>query len=259
MPNSITSWDVLEDSFVEKFIPKVHSYVFVDVVVSHPSSPIWKKDNEMPNFEEDSNQRVDEIFKSSHVPEDEDENSKLQEENFSLLYTPYEDISNKKFENEIEEPPPNTQEDFSLVIDDETLQKNLQQEELMEEVNLEKNDEQDHLEIFDESRTLEVVGNKENDECILMLKTPQPIKDNSIIEQPRIDFIELWFESIVGPVKQTSLMHKLLNPIVVHFGHATYFHAPDLLVATHNFFLLLEPISQVNGMLEWLHWKYSYT
>jgi hypothetical protein len=60
----------------------------------------------------------------------------------------------------------------------------------MEEMNLEKNDEQDHLykkeesfqEIFDESRTLEVVGNKENYECILMLKTPQPIKDNSILE-----------------------------------------------------------------------------
>jgi hypothetical protein len=132
--NSITSWGVLEDSFVEKFIPKVDSYVFYDVlnVVSHPSSPMWKKDNEMPNFEEESNQRVDEIFKSSYVVEDKDKISKLQEENFNLLYTPYEDISSSKFENEIEEPPPNTQEDFSLVIDDETLQVNLQQEELME-------------------------------------------------------------------------------------------------------------------------------
>jgi hypothetical protein len=110
IPNSITSWDVLEDSFVEKFIPKVHSYVFVDVlnVVSHPSSPIWKQDNEVTNFEEESNQRVDEISKSSHVVEEEDENSKLQEENSSLLYTPYEDISSNKFENEIEEPPPKT-------------------------------------------------------------------------------------------------------------------------------------------------------
>jgi hypothetical protein len=81
MPNSITSWDVLEASFAEKFIPKVHSYVFSDVlnVVSHPSSPIWKQDNKMPNFEEESNQRVDEILKSSHVAEDEDETSKLQE------------------------------------------------------------------------------------------------------------------------------------------------------------------------------------
>jgi hypothetical protein len=91
MPNSITSWDVLEDSFAEKFIPKVNSYVFADVlnVVSHPSSSIWKKDNEMPNFEEESNKKVDEIFKSSHVAKDEDETSKLQEQNFNLPYTPY--------------------------------------------------------------------------------------------------------------------------------------------------------------------------
>ena len=68
-----------------------------------------------------------------------------KEENFSILYIPYEDISNKKFENEIEEPPPNTQEYVSLVINDETSQDNLQQEELMEETDLEKNDEQDHL------------------------------------------------------------------------------------------------------------------
>jgi hypothetical protein len=122
MPNSITSWDVLEDSFEEKFIPKVHSYVFVDVlnVVSHPSSPIWKKDNKVTNFKEKYNQRVDEISNSSHVAEKEDENSKLQEENFSLLYTPYENISSSKFENEIEKPPPNAQEDFIIVIDDET-------------------------------------------------------------------------------------------------------------------------------------------
>jgi len=121
---------------------------------------------------------VDEISKTIHVAEEENENFKLQEENFSLLYTPYEDISSNKFENEIEEPPPNTPEDFNLVIDDETSQKNLQQEELMKEMNLEKNAKQYYLykkeesfqEIFDESRTLEVVVNKENDECILMLK-----------------------------------------------------------------------------------------
>jgi hypothetical protein len=79
------------------------------------------------------------------------------------------------FENEIEEPPPNMKEYFILV----------------EEMNIEKNDEQDHVykkedyfqDIFDESRALEVVVNKEKDECILMSKTLQPI----------IDFIELWF------------------------------------------------------------------
>jgi len=77
------------------------------------------------NFLE-SNQRVDQIFKSSHVVEDEDETSKLQKENSSLLYTPYEDISSNKFEDELEKPPPNIQEDFILVIDDETSQKKLQ-------------------------------------------------------------------------------------------------------------------------------------
>jgi hypothetical protein len=180
IPNSITSWDVLEDSFAEKFIPKVHSYVFVDVlnVVSHPPSPIWKQDNEVTNFEEESNQILDEISKSSHVVEDEDENSKLQEENFSLLYTPYEDISSNKFENEIKEPPPNTREDFILATEDENLQEHLQQEELVKEMNLEKNDEQDCLykkeesfqDIIDESRTLEVVGDKEKYECILCIE-----------------------------------------------------------------------------------------
>ena len=88
---------------------------------------------------------MDKISKTSHVAEEEDENSKLQEENSSLLYAPYEDISSTKFENEIEEPPPNTQEYFSLVIDDETSQEKLQQKELMEEMNFEKNGEKDHL------------------------------------------------------------------------------------------------------------------
>jgi hypothetical protein len=112
---------VLEDSFAENFIPKVHSYVFDDFlnVIAHPSSPIWNKDNEVTNFEQEYNQRVDEISKSSHVVEEEYEISKLQEENFILQYTPYEDISSNKFENEIEDPPPNTKEDFSIVIDDE--------------------------------------------------------------------------------------------------------------------------------------------
>jgi hypothetical protein len=105
----------------------VHSYVFAEFlnVVSHPSSPIRQQDNDMHNFEEETNQRVDEIFKSSHVVEDEDETSKLQEKNSSALYTPYEDISSRKFENEIENPPPNIQEYSILVMDDETSQENL--------------------------------------------------------------------------------------------------------------------------------------
>jgi hypothetical protein len=75
LPNSITSWDVLEDLFVEMFITKVHSYVYF---FAHTPSPIWTQANEMINFKEESNQRLDEICKSSYVAEDEDENSNLQ-------------------------------------------------------------------------------------------------------------------------------------------------------------------------------------
>jgi hypothetical protein len=71
------------------------------------------------NFEEESNQILDEFSESSHIVENEDENSNLQEENFSLSYTPYEDLSSSKFENEIEEPPPNAQENFILATYDE--------------------------------------------------------------------------------------------------------------------------------------------
>jgi hypothetical protein len=62
--NSITNWDVLEDSFAESFIPRVHSYVFSDAlnVVAHPPSPIWNQDNEVTNFEEESNQRLESCF-----------------------------------------------------------------------------------------------------------------------------------------------------------------------------------------------------
>jgi hypothetical protein len=34
-------------------------------------------------------------------------------QDLSFSYTPYEDISSSKFESEIEEPPPNAQENFS--------------------------------------------------------------------------------------------------------------------------------------------------
>jgi hypothetical protein len=85
------------------------------------------------------------------------------------------------------------------------------------------------------------------------------IEDSSTLGQPRVDYIEYWFESIVNRPMKTSLLHTLIDPIVVHFGHAPDFHAPDLLVATPIFFLLLEPISKVNWMPKWLHWKFAYT
>ena len=130
-PSAITSWDILVDLFVEIF--------------SYPPSPIWTQDNEVINFEEESNQILDEFSNSNHIVENEDENPNLQEENFSLLYTPYEDISSNKFENEIKEPPPNACEDCIIAIDDEKPQENWQQEQLVEEMNLEKNNEQDCL------------------------------------------------------------------------------------------------------------------
>jgi hypothetical protein len=49
--------------------------------------------------------------------------------------------------------------------------------------------------ISNESRILD--GDKEKDESIFRLETPHPTKDNNILEQPRIDFIESWFQSIV--------------------------------------------------------------
>jgi hypothetical protein len=88
----------------------------------------------------------------------------------------------------------------------------------MEETNHEKNAEQDHLykkkeyfqEIFDESRTMEVVVNKEKDECILMSKNPQP----------RIDLIELWFQIIDGQTMQSNLHHTWYNFSPIHIENA---------------------------------------
>jgi hypothetical protein len=101
-----------------------------------------------------------------------------------------------------------------------------------------------------------IILNVENEEKenVFKKEISHLIEDGNSMGQPRVDYIEYWFESIVNPPMQTSLLHTLLDPIVVHFGHA-----PDLLVETPIFLLLLEPISQVNRMLEWLHWKSAYT
>jgi hypothetical protein len=122
----------------------------------------------------------------------------------------------------------------------------------MEEMNLEKNDEQDHLykkeeyfqESFNESGTMEVDVNKENDECILMSKNPQLI----------IDFIELWFQSIVGQTMQSNIHHTWHNFYLVHIESA-----PDSLVQVPTYLRILEFIPQIRSILEWLHWKYAYT
>jgi hypothetical protein len=64
LPGTITSWDVLETSFSEKYIPRVHPYSLSGVfnVVSHPPSPIWMQDNEVSDLEEKSNQRLEFFF-----------------------------------------------------------------------------------------------------------------------------------------------------------------------------------------------------
>jgi hypothetical protein len=53
--------------------------------------------------------------------------------------------------------------------------------------------------IISESRILDAISNEENHESILTLEVPHVIKD---IEQPRIDFIESLFQSIIGQTMQ---------------------------------------------------------
>jgi hypothetical protein len=76
-------------------------------------------------------------------------------QDLSFSYTPYEDISGNKFKNEIEEYPPNAQQDFTQHVEnvtiflqwshlnDENPQEHWQQEELVEEIKLENNDGKD--------------------------------------------------------------------------------------------------------------------
>jgi hypothetical protein len=106
LPRTITSWEVLETSFVEKFIPNVFN------VVSHPPFPIWTQNNEANDFEKKSNKRM-ENFTLSHTTKNENENFNFQEKDINLSYTPYEGILSSKIKNEIEEPPLNAQEDFN--------------------------------------------------------------------------------------------------------------------------------------------------
>jgi hypothetical protein len=88
----------------------------------------------------------------------------------------------------------------------------------------------------------------------LRLETPHPIKDNNILEQPRIDFIESWFQSIVGQTMQSDFQHTWFNFSPVHIESA-----PDSLVQAPICFTVLEFIPKISWMLEWLHWKSTYT
>jgi hypothetical protein len=215
LPWTITSWDVLETSFAEKFIPRMHSYALSNFfnVVSHPPSPIWTQDNEVNDLEENFNQNIGEFFESSYTAENENENSNLQEKYFSLSYTPYENSSCNKFEIEIEEPPPNAQVDFSqhthmedVVTDDEKSQEHWQQEQLVEEINLENNDEQDchcikeelFQDIVDESRILDVVNDKENCESVFNLETPHSTQDNKFLRNQELIILKHGFKALLA-------------------------------------------------------------
>jgi hypothetical protein len=100
---------------------------------------------------------------------------------------------------------------------------------------------------------------KEEKENVFKKEISHLIEDINTLGQPRVDYIEYWFKSIASLPMQTSLLHTLLDPIVVYFVDAPDFHGPNLLVATPICLLLLEPISQVNMFLKWLHWKSTYT
>jgi hypothetical protein len=85
---------VLESSFAENLIPRVHPHALYVVlnVDTHPPSPIWTKYTEYLSFS----------------------------------YTPYENISCNKFESEIEKPPPNAQQDFNNFSQEENVAISLQ-------------------------------------------------------------------------------------------------------------------------------------
>jgi hypothetical protein len=113
-------------------------------------------------------------------------------------------------------------------LDDEKSQEHWQQEELVEEINLENNDGKDfHFmkeecfqDISNESRILDVVGDKKKDENIFKWETSHPTKDCNTHEQPGVDFIESWFQSIVSQAMQSDFGHIRLSFTSIHFGHA---------------------------------------
>jgi hypothetical protein len=79
-------------------------------------------------------------------------------------------------------------------LDDEKSQEHWQQEELVEEINLENNDGKDFhcmkeecfQDITNESRILDVVGDKKKDENIFKWETSHPTKDCNTHEKPEL-------------------------------------------------------------------------
>jgi len=100
------------------------------------------------------------------------------------------------------------------------------QEQLMEEINHENKygkdwhcmKEEFFQDIVDESRTLDVVNDKEKHESICKLETPHLTQESSIIEQRIIYYIESWFQSIVGQAMLSDFGHVQLSLTLVYFG-----------------------------------------
>jgi hypothetical protein len=105
-----------------------------------------------------------------------------------------------------------------------------------------------------EPRILDVVGNKDKYKKLLKCETSHPTKYFSTHRQPRVDFIESWFQRIVGQAMQSDFHHIWIGLTSIHFGHAL-----DSLKATLICSPILDFIPQTRWMLEWLHWKSTYT
>ena len=75
------------------FIPKVHSYVFANVlnVDAHPPSPTWTQKDEMNDSKEQYHETLQYFSESNIVVENEGKNSKDQENDINISYTPYEE------------------------------------------------------------------------------------------------------------------------------------------------------------------------
>jgi hypothetical protein len=61
---------------------------------------------------------------------------------------------------------------------------------------------------------------RKNDESVSKLETPHSTQDNSILEKPRIDYIETWFQSIVGQAMPSDSQHIWFSFSPTHFEHA---------------------------------------
>jgi hypothetical protein len=130
----------------------------------------------------------------------------------------------------------------------------------VEEINLENNDGKDchsmkeefFQDVANESRISD--GDKEKYESIFKLKIAHTNQDNLNHEKKRIDYIESWFQSIVGQAMQSYFGHIQLILTSVYFGHAFHFLIKSLACSPIPEFIL-----EISWMLEWINWKSTYT